>query len=168
MNSNYKPRFSSSSRLSSKTTSESSGSGFWILVILLVVLIIGAIITGTYYKKYENFTVASKKYTLQYYCMEQCGYCKDFESKVWNSYSDEVNSNPGKYYFDTVKYDIMEPGIGKDMGVKYNITSTPTILLYNKNTKMVSNFKEDRTAKELTAFANSVIKSENPDWEFTT
>jgi hypothetical protein len=167
----YKSRFSSSSRLSSmsKSTPESSSSsGFWILIILLIILIIGAILTGTFYKKYENFSNNVKLYTLQYYCMEKCGYCKEFEAKVWNGYSDKINNNPLFYYFDTIKYDIMEAGVGKDLGDKYNITSTPTILLYNKNTGKVYNFNDDRTEAKLTAFANEIIKSENPNWKFTT
>jgi thioredoxin-related protein len=172
MPTSYKSRYSSNSRLSSTSNSSpeesSSSSGFWVLVILLIILIIGAIVSGTYYKKYENFTDASKNYTLQYYCMTQCGYCRDFETNVWSGYSDKVNNNPDKYYFDTIKYDIMDNGTGKELGDKYNITSTPTILLYNKNTKMVSNYSGDRTEASLTKFANDVIKSENPNWEFTT
>jgi len=169
MPTSYKSRYSSNSRLSSKSSpEESSSSGFWILVILLIILIIGAIMSGTFYKKYENFTNASKNYTLQYYCMTNCGYCRDFETNVWTGYSEKVNNNPSNYYFDTIKYDIMEAGIGKELGDKYNITSTPTILLYNKTSKMVSNYSGDRTEASLTKFANEVIKSENPNWEFTT
>ena len=33
---------------------------------------------------------------------------------------------------------------------------------------MVSNYSGDRTEADLTKFANDVIKSENPNWEFTT
>ena len=103
MASPYKSRFSSSSRLSSmpRQIPESSNSGFWILIILFVILIIAAIMTGTIYKKYEKFTNAEKSYTLQYYCMERCGYCKEFESKVWDNYSEKINNNPLYYYFDT-------------------------------------------------------------------
>lgn len=170
MASPYKSRFSSSSRLSSmpRQIPESSNSGFWILIILFVILIIAAIMTGTIYKKYEKFTNAEKSYTLQYYCMERCGYCKEFESKVWDNYSEKINNNPLYYYFDTIKYDIMEPGVGKELGDKYNITSTPTILLYNKNTKKVYNFMNERTEANLTSFTNDIIKSENPNWEFKT
>lgn len=179
MATSYKSRFSSrasnlSSRAStsnSNSTSESSSSGFWILIIVLIVLIIGSIMTGSFYKKYENFTNPDpddpKSYTLQYYCMERCGHCQDFEKEIWTGYSQKVNSSPSLYYFDTVKYDIMEPGIGKEMGDKYNITSTPTILLYNSNTKKVYSFMAERTAAKLTEFANEIIKSEHPTWTFT-
>jgi hypothetical protein len=154
------------SRFSSQSKSNSSyGYGFWILIILLIVLIIGAIMSGTFYTKYENFT-DNKLYTLQYYCMERCSHCNDFEKNVWTTFSNKVQNNPGYYHFDTVKYDITDNANGSELGKKYNITSTPTILLYNKNTGRVSNFNDDRTEAALIKFANNIIKSENPTWSF--
>jgi hypothetical protein len=166
VSSSLKSRFSSRSYSQSKSESvSSSGYGFWILIILLIVLIIGSIMSGTFYKKYEKFT-DRKSYTLQYYCMERCGHCKDFESNVWNAFSTKIQNNPGYYHFNTIKYDITDNAKGAELGEKYNITSTPTILLYNIDTGKVSNFTGDRTEAALIKFANNVIKSEHPTWTF--
>ena len=162
--SSFKSRFSSRSYSNSKTDSGSS-SGFWILIILFIILIIAAIMSGTIYRKYETFA-NSKSYSLQYYCMERCGHCKDFEEKVWTAFSKKINDNPGYYYFDTVKYDITDNSKGSELGEKYNITSTPTILLYNRDTDKVYNFLGDRTENALTSFSNNIIKSEHPTWIF--
>ena len=170
MATSYRSRYNTRSSYSSKPVIESeseSSSGFWILAILLIVLIIAAIMTGTFYKKYENFTnINVKSYTLQYYCMERCGHCKDFEEKVWTDFSKKINNNPGNYHFDTIKYDITDDGKGEELGKKYNINSTPTILLYNKNTERLSTFDDDRTSEKLLEFANRIIKSDNPGWIF--
>ena len=166
VSSSLKSKFSSRSYSSSKSDSESS-SGFWILIILLIVLIIGSVMSGTFYKKYENFTdITNKSYTLQYYCMERCGHCKDFEQNVWTEFSNKIQNNPGYYHFDTAKYDITDNAKGSELGERYNITSTPTILLYNKESGRVSNFTNDRTEAALMKFANDVIKSEHPTWTF--
>jgi thioredoxin-related protein len=162
VSSSLKSRYNS--RLSS--FSESS-SGFWLLVIFLIVLIITSIMVGTYYKKYENFSNSDfKSYTLQYYCMERCGHCREFEDTVWTDFSYKVNSNPEFYHFDVAKYDITKDGIGKDLGEKYYITSTPSFLLYNKETMKVYQYSNDRTEKALVNFANEIIKQEHPDWTF--
>jgi len=166
VSSSLKSRYNS--RLNSSSKSESSSSsGFWLLVIFLIVLIIISIFAGTYYKKYENFSNSDfKSYTLQYYCMERCGHCSEFEETVWNDFSFKVNSNPGFYNFDVIKYDITKEGIGKDLGEKYYITSTPSFLLYNKQTMKVYQYNDDRTEKALVNFANTIIKQEHPDWTF--
>ena len=168
VSSSLKSRFSSRSYSRSNSDSESSsGYGFWILIILLIVLIIIAVMSGTFYKKYENFTdITVKSYTLQYYCMERCGHCKDFEDNVWTAFATKIQNNPGYYHFDTAKYDITDNAKGAELGERYHITSTPTILLYNKETGRVSNFTSDRTEAALIKFANDVIKSEHPSWTF--
>ena len=160
----FKSKFSSRSHSSSKADTGSS-SGFWILIIIFIILIIAAIMSGTIYRKYETFA-NSKSYSLQYYCMERCGHCKDFEEKVWTAFAKKVNDNPGYYHFDTVKYDITDNSRGAELGEKYNITSTPTILLHNRNTDKVYHFLGDRTENELTSFSNEIIKSDNPTWKF--
>lgn len=156
------------SRYNSRSSSSSeSSAGFWLLVIFLIVLIIGSIFAGTYYKQYEKFSNSDfKSYTLQYYCMERCGHCKEFEDTVWNDFAYKVNSNPGFYNFDVAKYDITKDGIGKDLGEKYYITSTPAFLLYNKDTMKVYQYSNDRTEKALVEFANKIIKEDHPDWTF--
>ena len=160
----FKSKFSSRSSSSSKSD---SNSGFWLLVLFLVVLIIISILVGTYYKKYENFSNSEfKSYTLQYYCMEKCGHCREFETNVWNDFAYKVNSNPGFYHFDVAKYDITKEGIGKDLGEKYYITSTPSFLLYNKNTMKVYQYNDERTEKALISFANKIIKEDHPEWTF--
>jgi hypothetical protein len=166
VSSSFKSRFNSRSTYSS-STEQGKSSGFWILSIVLIVLIIIAIIAGTYYKTYDKFTNSNVKlYTLQYYCMERCGHCKDFEKNVWNNFSKKINDNPGYYHFDTIKYDITDNGKGTEMGNKYNINSTPTIFLYNKNTQRVYTFDDDRTEEKLFEFANRIIKSDYPGWIF--
>ena len=166
VSSSLKSRFSSRSYSRSNSDPE-SGYGFWILIILLIVLIIGSVMSGTFYKKYENFTdITVKSYTLQYYCMESCGHCKDFEAKVWSKFATKIQNNPGFYHFDTAKYDITDNDKGSELGKRYNITSTPTILLYNKDTGRVSNFTSDRTEADLMKFTTDIIKSEHPTWSF--
>lgn len=170
VSSSFKSKFNSRSNYVSKTESGTS-AGFWILAIVLIVLIIVAIMSGTIYKQYERFTntnanIYVKSYTLQYYCMERCVHCKNFEDSIWSDFSKKINNNPGNYHFDTIKYDITDNAKGSELGTKYNINSTPTIFLFNKETGSVYIFDDDRTEAKLLQFANNIIKSDHYDWKF--
>lgn len=137
---------------------ESGNGSIWIIAVVLIILILIAIIFGSMYKKYEKFTNASKDYTLLYFCMSKCGYCRSFEEEVWNNFSKKVNANPTEYKFDTIKYDITDNGIGEEKGNKYNIQSTPTIYLINNMNGEFIDFKGNRTEKDLLEFVNKNIK----------
>ena len=141
-------------------SSVSEGGGDNTVLILLSVfilaIIIGSIGYGSmYYRRRENFADApSPKYTLQYYCMPNCGYCKDFDP-TWERLVSEVATKQSEYNFTTVKYMITDNGEGKASAAKYNITSTPTVLLVKKdspNTYFV--FNDSRDFNTLKTFAN--------------
>lgn len=152
---------SRSSRYSnSRYNGEESSSGLWIISIVLIILIIIAIFAGTYYRRYEGFENqedTSKQYTLQYYYMPNCGHCKVFDTKIWSILNDKVSSDPSKYKFNMIKYDITDNSVGTAKATEYAINSTPTIMLYNTKTKEKKEYTDDRTEKDLLNFINKNI-----------
>ena len=119
---------------------------FYIAIIFLVLLIIGLVYL---FKKKEHFgneeTGNSK--TLEYYYMESCPHCKDF-NPVWDKLSTEFQKQNIKIKLE--KYDIM--GAGQDRAQKFNVSGAPTILL-TKNDKLVKEYTGPRTFEGLKTFA---------------
>jgi len=134
----------------------SDNTALILISVFILAIIVGSIGYGSFYYRRENFedSKPSAKYTLQYYCMPNCGYCNDFDS-TWERLVSEVSTNPSQYNFTTVKYMITDNGEGKASAAKYNINSTPSILLVKKdnpNTYFIFNDTRDLTT--LKAFAN--------------
>jgi hypothetical protein len=89
--------------------------------------------------------------------MPNCGHCKDFDSK-WDDIVSQTNRNQAVVNYTTVKYNITDNGEGAAAGQKYNINSTPTILLVNISTEKIIPFEGDRTVSNIITFANANAK----------
>ena len=162
MASSYKSRISSRSSLKSSKSPKSSGSsnGIWLVLGLLVILIIIVIIIGGFYKRNEKFT-NPKEFTLQYFYMETCGYCKEFND-TWKELEDILKLNPK---VNTIKYDIRDEGVGTSAAELYNVRGAPTIILVDHNTIKLQNnmlkFAESfvQVTKTLSTFSRRSFKS---------
>jgi|LakMenEpi03Aug12_release.lakeMendotaPanAssembly.Ray.scaffolds.fasta_scaffold198924_5 hypothetical protein len=142
---------------SSMQEGESDNTALILISVFILAIIVGSIGYGSFYYRRENFEdsrPSTAKYTLQYYCMPNCGYCNDFDP-VWQQLVTEVSANPTQFNFTTIKYMITDNGEGKASATKYNINSTPSVLLVKKdnpNTYFIFNDKRDLAT--LKAFAN--------------
>jgi len=160
MSSNYRSSRVSSQRFNNITEDAESSSGSYLPIILITVfilaIIIGSIVYGsTYYKRRrEHFTDGIKNYTLQYYCMKNCGHCKNFED-TWKSIEEATRTNQASVNYTTVKYDITDGGQGAAAGTRYNVSSTPTILIVNNSTGVSKMYEGARNKEAIIAFANN-------------
>ena len=121
-----------------------------VLAIMTIGIIIAIIALGgfNYNKIAEKFS-SHKKYTLEYYYMDGCGHCTDFnKSKVWEKLEAENWEN-----LTLKKYNRLEK---MDRIEKFNITGFPSIILV-KNDELVENYNGHRTFNAISAF----IKSKN-------
>jgi thiol-disulfide isomerase/thioredoxin len=169
MSSNYKSiRMSSASQRFNNPVESSSNEGgssnlpLILLSVFIIAIIAGSIVYGSsyYYRQTENFADASslnKNYVLQYYNMPNCGHCKDFDSD-WDEIVKRTTRNQAVVNYTTVKYDITDNGDGAAMGRKYNVNSTPSILLVNISTGKVLTFNGNRTPEAIIAFATDGSK----------
>uniref|UniRef100_A0A6C0CHI5 Thioredoxin-like fold domain-containing protein n=1 Tax=viral metagenome TaxID=1070528 RepID=A0A6C0CHI5_9ZZZZ len=148
--------------------SSDSNEGSSTLTMILLSVFIFAIIAGSiyygsqYYRNQENFfddssSPLNKNYTLQYFSMTNCGYCNDFQPTWDNIVTDAIN-NQAIINYTTVKYDISDGGDGMAAGRKYNVNSTPTILLVNNTSGAVIPYEGKRNAADIIAFANQNAK----------
>lgn len=151
--SSYKSRYNSRSSMksSSNTSSKSSSSsaGIWIVLGLLVVLIIVVIIVGSFYKRKEKFT-NPKEFTLQYFYMETCGYCKDFND-TWTKLEETLKNNST---VNTIKYDIRDNSVGTEAAKLYDVKGAPTIILVD-NKKKYYEYNGNRTVEDIAKFIKS-------------
>jgi thiol-disulfide isomerase/thioredoxin len=154
MASSYKSRISSRSSLKvSKSPKSSNSSSIGILLVLglLVMLIIIVIVIGGFYKRNEKFT-NPKEFTLQYFYMENCGYCKEFND-TWKELEDKFTLNPK---VNTIKYDIRDEGVGTNAAELYNVRGAPTIILVD-NKKKYYEYNGNRTVDNIINFVESKI-----------
>jgi hypothetical protein len=149
----YKSRINSRSSIKSSKSSKGSESsnGIWLVLGLLVLLIIIVIVVGGFYKRFEKFT-NPKEFTLKYFYMESCGYCKDFNS-VWDNLTETIkNTN-----LETVKYDIRDNGPGADAAELYKVKGAPTIILVD-NKKKFYEYNGNRTLEDIKKFIDDKTK----------
>jgi thiol-disulfide isomerase/thioredoxin len=151
MASSYKSRISSRSSLKSSKSPKSSGSsnGIWLVLGLLVILIIILIVIGGFYYKNEKFT-NPKEFTLQYFYMENCGYCKEFND-IWIELENTIINNPK---VNTIKYDIRDEGVGTSAAELYNVRGAPTIILVD-NKKKYYEYNGNRSVNDIMKFVES-------------
>jgi len=119
-----------------------------ILAIMTIVIIIAIIALGGFnYKKIAEKFNSDKKYTLEYYYMDGCGHCVDFnKSKIWEKLEAENWENVTlKKYNRLEKMDRIE---------RFNITGFPSIILV-KNEELVENYNGHRTFNAISAFIKS-------------
>lgn len=95
---------------------------------------------------------SEKKYSLEYYYMDGCGHCDQFnESRVWEKL-EKTHSDKCEFK----KYNMKDK---MDRVKKFDIQGFPTILLVDKsdnNDKMVKAFEDARTYTNLERFINNI------------
>lgn len=100
----------------------------------------------------ESFSSEKKKYSLEYYYMDGCGHCEDFnKSGVWDQLMSKTWDN-----VSIVKYNMKDK---MDRVNKFNITGFPSIILVDVSDgkdKLVSEFKEERTRSKIESFINNI------------
>jgi len=141
-------RYSSRGSKSSSSSSSESSSVIWVIVGLLVVAILLMIFMSNY-KFFEKFTNPQAK--LQYFYMDECGYCKEFSS-TWDAIVKEVAADP-KYNFTTEKYNIKDKGTGQALADTLKITGVPTISLLAADGTTRHSFDLYRSKENVLQFA---------------
>jgi|TARA_B000000475_G_C15628734_1_gene296483 hypothetical protein len=100
----------------------------------------------------ESFSSEKKKYSLEYYYMDGCGHCEDFnKSGVWDQLMGKTWDN-----VSIIKYNMKDK---MDRVKKFNITGFPSIILVDVSDgkdKLVSEFKEERTRSKIESFINNI------------
>lgn len=100
----------------------------------------------------ESFSSEKKKYSLEYYYMDGCGHCEDFnKSGVWDQLMSKTWDN-----VSIIKYNMKDK---MDRVKKFNITGFPSIILVDVSDgkdKLVSEFKEERTRSKIESFINNI------------
>lgn len=100
----------------------------------------------------ESFSSEKKKYSLEYYYMDGCGHCEDFnKSGVWDQLMSKTWDN-----VSIIKYNMKDK---MDRVKKFNITGFPSIILVDVSDgkdKIVSEFKEERTRSKIESFINNI------------
>lgn len=100
----------------------------------------------------ESFSSEKKKYSLEYYYMDGCGHCEDFnKSGVWDQLMSKKWDN-----VSIIKYNMKDK---MDRVKKFNITGFPSIILVDVSDgkdKIVSEFKEERTLSKIENFINNI------------
>lgn len=139
---------------------DNSSSNYWILIFLLIVLTLIAIFVGSIYKTnnyFEGFQNGDeKKKTLYFFYMENCGWCHKFRDGAWSELKDDMNRNSDKYSFKIGDLDINNDEKGQRYAKKYNIRSTPTLILIDDtNEDIYEEFKGNRDdISEIQKFGN--------------
>lgn len=136
---------------------KSNVSNSTLLIIFLLAILVGSFLMYTNTNVFEKFSLQTNKYTVEYYFMDNCGYCTSFESE-WDKFTSEVSkASPAKKY-DYAKYNISEVSPGGERASKFKITGTPTIIITDSTDKLVKTYEGNRTASSLIAFADSNAK----------
>lgn len=142
---------SRSSIRSSRSPKSESSSVIWVIVGLLVVAILLMIFMSNY-KYFEKFTNASKG-TLQYFYMDGCGHCEDFNNE-WKKIETTIAANQDKYTITTEKIDIKNSKLASDL----TINGVPTISLVLAN-KDRTYYSGDRKEAAVLKYVEEKLKS---------
>jgi thiol-disulfide isomerase/thioredoxin len=145
---------SKSSMRSSRGSKSSSSSVLWVMIGILIIAIL-LIIFMSNYKFFEKFTNPMAK--LQYFYMEECGYCKEFKP-TWDEIVAEVAAKPTLYNFTTEKYDIQDGGAGKALADTLKVTGVPTISFVSADGSKRTFFDLYRTKDNVLKFAVDNLK----------
>jgi hypothetical protein len=119
--------------------------------IVIAFVLVFAIIISNRQRIQEQFFNNNNNYSVEYYYMENCGHCIDFnKSGIWerlkNKNWNEVSLN---------KYN-REDNIARVRSM--DITSFPTIVIVNNTTNpptIVASFEDERTYEKLVSFISS-------------
>lgn len=122
----------------------------WSVVIILLIIVIFAGILITYYNKsnfMENFN--SSKTTIEYYAMEGCHFCEDF-NPIWKEFANKYGSD-----YTLMKYFVSKDGDKKalDRSKKFNINGFPTVIAVSNENIIDTLPDNNRTIDGLLKFA---------------
>lgn len=145
-------RGSRGSSASSKSKSKSNGIFNMSLnyVIIIAFVLVFAIIISNRQRIQENF-FNNNNYSVEYYYMENCGHCIEFnKSGIWERLK---NKNWNKV--SLTKYN-REDNIERVRSM--DITSFPTIVIVNNSTNpptIIASYEDERTYEKLVSFISS-------------
>jgi hypothetical protein len=130
------------------------GSDIFIMVSIIFFLLLAIAVLFAYNKNkiMETFlgeSAVDKKYRMEYYYMDGCGHCEDFDkSGVWNKLSGEYGNK-----LEFKKYNMKD---SKDRIEKYDISGYPTIIIIDKSNseKKVAEYNDERKYEKMKAFVS--------------
>lgn len=131
-------------------------SDIFIMIAIIMFLLFAIVILFAYNKNkiMESFTGESSniKYIMEYYYMEECYYCKEFnKSGVWK----KLNDNYGNSIIEFKKYNSQD---FKDRIEKYNITGYPTIIMIDKTSdEKLEEYNGDRSYEKMKVFVDKYV-----------
>lgn len=129
-----------------------------LFVILILILLVGILLTMFKSNKlFENFSTSSNKYTVEYYYMNNCGYCTSFKPE-WDNFTEMVDKLGSSASFDYATYNISNTDPDGARANKFSITGTPTVIITDISDNLVATYNGDRTASDLMLFANNNSK----------
>lgn len=142
------------SRGSVSSKSKSKGNGIFNMslnyVIIIAFVLVFAIIISNRQRIQENF-FNNNNYSVEYYYMENCGHCIEFnKSGIWERLK---NKNWNKV--SLTKYN-REDNIERVRSM--DITSFPTIVIVNNSTNpptIIASYEGERTYEQLVSFISS-------------
>ena len=138
----------------SSVSSKSKGNGIFNMslnyVIIIAFVLVFAIIISNRQRIQENF-FNNNNYSVEYYYMENCGHCIEFnKSGIWERLK---NKNWNKV--SLTKYN-REDNIERVRSM--DITSFPTIVIVNNSTNpptIIASYEGERTYEQLVGFISS-------------
>lgn len=150
-NSRGRGSVSSASRGSSKSKSNGIFNMSLNYVIIIAFVLVFAIIISNRQIIQENFFNNNNNYSVEYYYMENCGHCIEFnKSGIWERLK---NKNWNKV--SLTKYN-REDNIERVRSM--DITSFPTIVIVNNSTNpptIIASYEDERTYEKLVSFISS-------------
>jgi thioredoxin-like negative regulator of GroEL len=110
----------------------------------LLVLLIAAIIVMIH-SGYLREGFQQEKYTLEYFYMDGCGHCVDFnKSGVWDKVENTKWTN--------VKVEKFNMKDARQRVEKFNIKGFPSIVMVEGDEKVVESFNDERTFPKIAEF----------------
>jgi hypothetical protein len=147
---NSRGRGSSVSSVSRKSKSNGIFNMSLNYVIIIAFVLVFAIIISNRQRIQENF-FNNNNYSVEYYYMENCGHCIEFnKSGIWERLK---NKNWNKV--SLTKYN-REDNIERVRSM--DITSFPTIVIVNNTTNpptIIASYEDERTYEKLVSFISS-------------
>ena len=118
-------------------------------IIIILIIFIFAVLIASKQRIYEGFFNSdNKKYSVEYYYMESCGHCVEFNnSGIW----DQLNN----ITFNNVTLKKYNRSENLDRVNSLNISSFPTIIIVDNSTgtpNIITSFEEERTYEKILKF----------------
>jgi thiol-disulfide isomerase/thioredoxin len=129
---------------------KSKGKSNWIIigvVLISTVFIFGLLIANKDAIEEGFFGGGNKKYSVEYYYMDGCGHCDDFnKSGVWEKLNKMEWKNVSLHKYNCEEH--------MDRVKMFNIRGFPSIIIVDNSAtpKMIASFEEERTEQKLLQF----------------